>query len=325
MKTRLLSVLALTLASVTLLEPAAVQAGTVNSWTGANGNYYWQQDGNWSAGRAPSSSDGWIYVTNATSQLVVVHSYIPTSTLTVSNLTLGAPSGVTNTLSIGYVVQGYPPFTLYDGPFVVRNELDVNPGGKLWISCTSTTRVDNVSGGIFLVDGIVQMDDGLLITTNTASSIDIGVGSNGVFIVNGGMWQAGYIRAGSSSAKTGTLTVNGGSVSASTLHIGPSGSTGTVCVAGGQLTVAANNNVFVGYYGVGLLVVSNGTVSAGEIDVPGPGGPSTGTLLVTGGTLSTSSLNQGLNGVVSFPAGTVLSQETSIESPFAIGDGSQTA
>jgi hypothetical protein len=91
------------------------------------------------------------------------------------------------------------------------------------------------------------------------------------------------------------------------------------------LTVAANNNVFVGYYGVGLLVVSNGTVSAGEIDVPGPGGPSTGTLLVTGGTLSTSSLNQGLNGVVSFPAGTVLSQETSIESPFAIGDGSQTA
>jgi len=311
------------LASVNLLTCVGVQAGSVNSWTGGNGNYYWQQDGNWSDGHAPNSSYSWIYLTNTSPSLVVVHSYIPSNTLTMSNLALGAPPGVTNTLSIGYVVTGYPPFTLTDGPFEVLNELDINSGGKLWISCLSTTRVDSVSGGYFTVSGIAQMDDGLLVTTNATT--EIGQSGSGNFTMNGGLWQAGYIRSGSAAGRSGTLTMNGGNVSASILHIGASGSTGMVCVTGGQLTVATNAYLYVGFYGTGTLVVSNGTVSTGEIIVPGGDNTSAGTVLVAGGTLSATTLDQGPNGIVSFPAGTILAQSAYLIPPFSIGDGSRTA
>jgi T5SS/PEP-CTERM-associated repeat protein len=285
MKTRTVFV-AVALAGAILALPVLAAD---NSWISTGGGY-WQGDANWSQGVPPDSSYDWIYLTNANTKTVLVHSSIPASTLTVGNLMISGPAGTTNTLSIGYVVEGFDPFTLSEGPFVVSGNLTISSGGKLWIAAASTTRVDGVSAGVFTVNGTVQMDTGLLVTTNCSTTI----GEDGVgrMTVTNGTWLAKSIYLGCVDGSQGTLILAGGTTALSeVLSIGRSGlpdfgpAYGTLMLTGGQLTTT-NAATQVGYNGVGLMIVSNGTWLAKDMYVADGGADygAQGTMIIAGGT-----------------------------------------
>src|SRR5213594_2785564 len=73
----------------------------VNSWTNAPGGK-WETGANWSLGVPPASSQAGDFITNAASKTVTIDATTTNtaSTMTISNLTVTAPVGATNTLSL---------------------------------------------------------------------------------------------------------------------------------------------------------------------------------------------------------------------------------
>ena len=122
------------------------------------------------------------------------------------------------------------------------------------------------------------------------------VGENGVaqMTVSNGNWLAGAVGVGNGLGASGTLTILGGSSTlSSSLEIAhSSGTAGAVWLTGGQLSVT--NITFVGQNGTGQMTVSNGTWTAGEVDVAE--NSSQGTLTIAGGTNSFSSLGVSISG-----------------------------
>jgi hypothetical protein len=159
-------------------------------------------------------------------------------------------------------------------------------------------RVDGLSGGTFDNDGLLRLDSGTLVTTN--SETRIGTSTGGSLTVNGGTWLAKAVALGSLTNGNGTLTINGGNVTLSDqLRIAAAGSsTGAVNITGGQLTVT-NGAINVGLAGPGQLNLSGGTVLAQQ-------------LLATNGAKSD----------INFNGGTLVSQSTTVSTGqnFLIGD-----
>jgi|GEM_PF-2352865 len=129
--------------------------------------------------------------------------------------------------------------------------------------------------------GTVWLTGGQLVTTNYSAA----VGSSGVgeMTVSNGSWLAQAVNVGATASSRGTLTIAGG---VTDLRSGLSIAYGAVFLTGGQL-VTTNDSVWIGNFGSGRMIVSNGTWFAKDVCV-GYGGYSvglSGMLLVHGGAI----------------------------------------
>ena len=247
-----LSVLGLLSSGLLLLPSSFTQAQTTNSWVGVAPLGYWDWSANWSAG-APDISQAALFITNgAPSKTVRVTSpQLAPGTLTVSNLTVGAPIGRTiNTLEL---------INLSEGPLRILNGFTITSGGQLMVGVGGT----NIVKGLLTIGdapgatGTVWVTGGQLAATNAITL----VGYNGVgqMTVSNGTARFAYLEVARNPTACGTFTVASGSSALNYyLAIGDTpGATGTVWVTGGQLTVT-NDSTYLGYNGVGQMAVSNG-------------------------------------------------------------------
>jgi hypothetical protein len=155
-------------------------------------------------------------------------------------------------------------------------------------------------GGKWLIDGVVFFDSGTMTEYGScgffcAFSVPIIIGNvgSGVMTVNGGRLQGGGFQLGSSPATSGTLTINGGSV---TMSSGIEGALSALNVHNGALwmlgpDVSINGSSQVGGLSGagGQVVISNGTLFCNNPLYVGANG-GTGTVTVSGGTAAPTQL-----------------------------------
>jgi hypothetical protein len=194
--------------------------------------------------------------------------------LTISNLTLSAQSGVTNTLFLdntGTVVLhilndltiDYSP----DNPF--------DRGRMELISINSTLIVDGLLGGQLQDDGTIIIAGGSLITTNCSLQVATSFeGSVGLLIISNAVVQARDVTIGSGDSSSGTIEVFGGTMTLSsslTVGGGIEESQGSLLVANGALLVVTNDatGIAVGDQSGGGMTVSNATFLAADIFLGG--------------------------------------------------------
>src|ERR1039458_3954620 len=284
----------------TLLFPAQAQ---VNSYTN-NTDGKWETPGNWSLNLAPTNPQS-VFITNAVTKTVTIDSTTSSNfpqTMTVNSLTLSG-AGVVNTLLLSNA--GPTP------PLQVLNAVTIANGGALLIS-NSELVVDNVGGASGGFDGLV-----------------VGNSGQGALTVNGGtLMLDGGINLGGNSGSAGTLTLNGGEIMLNGgINVGAPGALGTAWVTGGQVICT---NLFAllfigGGQNVGLMVVSNGLVSASQIYVE-----SSGTLSIQGGEVSdvggaSSPIDTFYGGTIIFNSGRLETASLVGSQLFVIGDGTHAA
>ena len=124
------------------------------------------------------------------------------------------------------------------------------------------------------------------------------LGNGGLMVISNSALQVGSVANVGSSAGAGTLTLASGSASfGSNLVLGAgatAGSTGTLWVTGGQLSLSNPPSILaVGALGEGQVIVSNGTLFSRNLFV-GTNQFSHGTITVAGGTLISSNVFFGL-------------------------------
>jgi T5SS/PEP-CTERM-associated repeat protein len=160
-----------------------------NRWiNGSNGK--WETGSNWSAG-APFINQPALLITNAASKTVTIDAITANSasTMTISNLTLSAPSGSTNTLSLNNVG------TLT--PLSIRNSLVIGSNAAVVVNRSAI----QISSNVFLGNGL---NSTLTITNGGSFAVTNALG-NGRLLLG----QAGQ----------GTLTMNGGTVTVDLLVV----------------------------------------------------------------------------------------------------------
>ena len=268
----------------------------------------WETAGSWSLGVRPSIYLLGVLITNDSSKTVTIDATTVSnypSTMTISNLTVAAPSGATNTLLLStagstnllHVLQG----------------ISLGSGGLLDVE-NSSLQVDSPtlkSGlGGFSIDGMLVFQNGGQITLSSresGSQIAVGNVATGQMMISAGTVVASTINVGNAAGSQGTFTILGGAtVRCSSFSVGQStNATGAVWMTGGQLTTTNGGQVsvlYVGNGGTGQMAVSNGMVLSSRVNV-GAGAGSHGTLTVVGGSVTVSSV---LNiGSVSTAAGAV--------------------
>ena len=233
--------------------------------------------------------------------------------------TLSISGGVLQTSSamyFGYV--GNSSFEMTGGSVASAGDLYVSYGpgtasGTVTsgtLSAVGTLTVGKNGSGSLLIDGgYVSAGDAVI--GQSANGLGTGIGI--VTVSSGSFAVSDTLEVGSTSGGVGTLNINGGLVTSDFAFIGNlGGSKGTVHVSAGSLTLSGTNpqgNLQVGYLGNGYLDVSGGSVtatggnigwgttgsgtvsmSAGDLSVTGEmdiGGFGNGTLLLSGGILST--------------------------------------
>ncbi len=171
--------------------------------------------------------------------------------------------------------------------------LYVNQGGEVTIAVTAGVGAFDVghSAGSF---GYAEIDGGIVSVSGNPIYVGNSAGASGVFVINSGQVTDLTNSIFVGNAGTGTLDVNGGTVSSHiAIYAGYSaGSRGLIDVTGGTLT-AATAGLTVGNLGTGELELSGGTVSVvGGIQIGNSVG-AVGTVVVTGGTLT--STGAGMN------------------------------
>ncbi len=272
-------------ASVSLVCFVVAVAGAsaqTNTFIGTNPGFggFWDDAFRWSQG-TPAITQAVVSITNQPTKLVLIDAFTPAGSLTISNLLISAPGNVTNVLSLENAAA----------PLRVLNSLTITAGGGLLIS-NSTVRVDGLTGGGFILDGVVSnRAGGLLVLTNVSTTI--GTNADGRLELDGGTITSSNVVLGAATGGQGTLTIAGGvmTVAGSTASLAPNldlgnaaSATGTVIVAGGEL-VATNGRVRIGNLGVGQLTVTGGTLRTVSIFM-GMNAGAAGTLTLDGGTVT---------------------------------------
>ncbi|MCG3148584.1 MAG: hypothetical protein PCFJNLEI_02029 [Verrucomicrobiae bacterium] len=203
-------------------------------------------------------------------------------TITVASvLTVGAMSGATGDVWIadGQLVvtnaatyigsNGIGQLTVSNGNMRANSlYAGFNPGsrGTLTFAGGSNLLTASLYAGRFgSSTGVVWVTGG--VTTITNSTSFIGYNGVGQLTISNGTVQMSQVYVGSFSGSLGTLTVAGGSyLLKSSLYAGQSSlSKGAVWVTGGEVDIS-KNYIYVGYFGLGELNVSNGALrSAGMV------------------------------------------------------------
>src|SRR6266542_3269833 len=255
------------------------------SWTNT-GSGFWKDGSNWSGGRSPNSALGSTLITNASTKTVTIDALTPSTNLTINSLTISGPGASTNTLLLADVGTNNP-LTL------VSSELKIAQGGALIVTNSSLVLTGSSSQGLNLFAGSATLESGSLRViedpgaTNITVLVRVGRTNAASLTIDGGVMEAGTVLVAESPfpqfSSQGTIRITDGLLSLSAeLSIGEgSRGTGVVEVLGGRLQIADNqtNITRVGNLGVGQMVVSNATVSLGNMSVARHDG-ALGTLIV---------------------------------------------
>jgi hypothetical protein len=305
----------LTLAvAVNAILTTVSQASTNSCISSTDG--FWDEARLWSLNKPPSIHQSAILITNAASETVTIDSTTAThfkSTLTISNLSVDASSGGTDTLYLNDT--GTIALHILNDLVIGIALTNQSPGAAELISTNSTLIVDGLMGGQFEDDGTVVVMGGSLITTNCSLQVapqsDAFYSPQGLLIISNAIVQARdvTIASASFSGARGTMEVSGGKMTCSGLGIGDSngdgdGGYGTFLAADGCLlvvnggigiingTMTVTNSsllaggVFLGSWkSIGNLVINNGTVNLSGGMEMGVGDVSGGSVSLNGGKL----------------------------------------
>jgi hypothetical protein len=293
---------------------ATLSLANTNSCVSATDGF-WDEARLWSLGKAPSIRQSAILITNDASETVTIDATTATkfrSTMTISNLTVSAPFGSTDTVYLANT--GTTALHIINGLVLGIAPGNPSPGGGLLISSNSTLIVDGATGGQFQDNGTVVIAGGSLITTNCSLQIaaesSTFYGPTGFLSVSNAIVQARDVSIGtaSESQSSGTLELFGGTMTvSSSLSIGGGGGGGhgNLLVATGALLAVSNGYTFIdsgtmtvsnaSFLGDGVimgnnktfgeLVINNGTVNLnGQLGL-GIGDLSGGSVFLNGGLL----------------------------------------
>jgi T5SS/PEP-CTERM-associated repeat protein len=259
---------------------------TADSWINS-GSGFWKDGANWSAGRAPHSESGSTYITNANSKTVTMDAMTPATNLTINSLTISGQGSDANTLALVNVGTNNP-LTLLNS-----SELKITGGGVLTITNSALVITGSYGSGFNVWAGSVTLESGSIRViedpgvTNLTVKVRVGRTNAASLTINGGAMEAGTVLVAETPfaqfSSQGTIRITGGLMSLSgELSVGEGArGNGSVEVLGGQLQIANNqtNIMRVGDNGIGQMIVSNATVSLGNMSVARHDG-SHGTLIV---------------------------------------------
>jgi hypothetical protein len=250
-------------------------------WTNSLSGFWRVGGGNWSLGVPPGSADS-AFFTNATSKTISVDGITPLTNLTVSRLSISAPTGSTNTLRV----------------------VDLTTNVALHV--TSTLTVD--SRAVMLITNSVLQADTTFDVTGGALTLDSGLINSSNITVN----------VGRLSSVVGTLNLNGGTMLVSQLSVGSRASgqqnaRGVVNISGGTLNSSSQMLLGNGINSTGIVSMTSGQLIATnsisgvgiysvKVGVNGPG-----QMTIAGGSATFTSLSVGNNasGIVNVSGGQV--------------------
>jgi hypothetical protein len=258
---------------------------------------------------------------------------------------------VTHSLSIGSASNAVGSYTLNAGtltvllqsPVIAREGTGVftQNGGTLDTSATD----DITQVGLFpTASGTCNLTGGLLLS---GSGLYLGIGGKGVFIQSGGTHscadlQLGVLAGATGSyslsgdgvlqdgarvcgvAGTGAFTQTGGTHTSNSITLGKDqGGVGTYTLAGNG--VLATDVMYVGRFGTGTYTQNGGTANFGTVTVSATPGSSSGTLNLSGGSLSVASLLINQGGALAQTGGTlIVAQSVTNHSTFNLIAGQAT-
>ena len=268
---------------VLCLAPTCYGAAT---WTNFNSGF-WKDGANWSTGRAPSSTSGTTTIANSNTKTVTIDALTPSTNLTINSLTISGSANTTNTLLLANAGASNPLALLNSA------ELKITQGGALMVTNSSVVVMGSFGQGINLYAGQATLESGSIRViedpdvTNVTVLVRVGRTNAASLTINGGVLEAGTVLVAETPftqfSSQGTIRIAGGLMSLSgELSVGEGArGNGSVEVLGGQLQIANNqtNITRVGDDGVGQMIVSNATVSLGNMSVARHDG-SHGTLIV---------------------------------------------
>lgn len=221
--------------------------GQVNSWTSnLTGNWH---DLTWSLGSRPASSQA-VYITNASSKAVILNSTTRdsfASSLVVSNLTISAPVGGTNTILLNFIGTT-TPVQISNNVFVSSRSVLLNLSSLLRVG-TST------NGGVYIDGGAINQDGGSNILQHICY---VGYSSAGAYNLTNGTLVTDFLSVGDSQSGTfkqlgGTTICRGG------MSVGSIGGFSSVDLLGGNAIASSVSVAKVGFFNQhgGNLYITN--------------------------------------------------------------------
>jgi T5SS/PEP-CTERM-associated repeat protein len=234
----------------------------------------WRDGANWDNGISPTLVSGTTRITNANTKTVVVDALTPPLNLVITALNLSGPDETTNTLRL----EDLGPAN----PFVVSNAtLSMYRGSALVVTNSSLLVTGRAIA--FNVDmGEVTLESGSIVvrdeppTPNVTVFTRIGRTNTATLTINDGTMEAstlriGALRSASMGRSDGTVYLRGGLLQvAAELSIADGiQCTGLVHMTGGRLQVINNltNITRVGDYGFGRMIVANAAAELGNVSV----------------------------------------------------------
>lgn len=190
-----------------LLRPGNAPAQLTNSWLPTL-PHYWDVPGDWSLGVAPSNNQAVVLITNAVSsdsyKTINLDSSTPLGNKIISNLTVSAPAGMTNELSLNRV--GATPLRILNG-------LTLGAGGAMFAT-NSTVLVEGMSGGNLVVNGRINLVSGGTTIVYTLMRLgDFSCTTTGmVSIAGGSLFVTNAARNAVLEVRSGTLRLTSGTV-----------------------------------------------------------------------------------------------------------------
>jgi hypothetical protein len=220
-----------------LTFPGLAQAQLTNSWT-YQGSFFWDNPAVWSLGVAPSNNQSLILITNSviggSAKSVNLDSLTASQspgTMTISNLTVFAPAGLTNIVSLNSV--GVLPLR-------ILNAFTIGAGGALFAT-NSTARVEGVSGGTLVDNGKIDLVNGGALAVLTTLRIgNFGCTIVGTVNVTGGsLFVTNAAGTAMLEVRGGTVTLSAGVLKADQLVV--TNSCARFIHTGGTLSVTSTN------------------------------------------------------------------------------------
>ena len=256
--------------SVTILDTSSVSAKSA-VWEGAESDGLWATAGNWSSAAVPGMLDTvTIADPSAKASPVLVDGEYEVSSLSVAQAQGSAG---------GLKLSGY---------------------GAVSVTGTGWLPVGGYGTGYLELNGHSEFYQ----TKQSASGIEIGQyeGSSGEVVVNGGTLSAFNYAIG--DAGTGSMTINDGTVTVSTVGSDGNGDFAVGKSAGGVGTATINagtcgslRTLRIGVGGTGTVMVKGGTVSVSRGTTIGLSAGSLGILTINGGSISATGSNHNRWGV----------------------------
>ena len=280
------------LASLMLVSVAHAQS--TNSWIAPSGGK-WERAIRWSDG-LPSVTQSVVIISNANSHVVTINARTAQkfrSSLMISNLTVSAQNGVTNTLFLDRTRS--IALHILDGLTIGISPDNSSGGESELISTKSTLIVDGLLGGQLQDNGTMVITGGSLITTNCSLQVATSSSSSspavGLLVISNGVVRARDVTIASGNPSSGTIEVIGGTMTLSSSLIVGNGfgnSPGSFLVASGGLLVVTNDETDIGGFNEssGRLTVSDAIFLAADVFLGGT--RSDGTLAINDGTVTVS-------------------------------------